>query len=85
MYSCDPFKHSTIYFKYPYVFYEATIPLSIWAFIYNPFEMTKNEVNMLLVLPNIAWIPRMWYWRSLQYKICKLYLLRGGKVAKIET
>ena len=35
VYSCDPFKHSTIYFKYPYVFYEATIPLSIWAFIYN--------------------------------------------------
>lgn len=35
VYSCDPFKHSTIYFKYPYILYEATIPLGIWAWLYN--------------------------------------------------
>lgn len=35
VYSCDPIKHSTVYFKYPYVFYEAAIPLSIWAWVYN--------------------------------------------------
>lgn len=27
----------------------------------------------------------MWYWRSLNYKVRKMSLLRGGKVIKIET
>lgn len=27
----------------------------------------------------------MWYWRSLHYRISKLYLLRGGRVLKVET
>lgn len=27
----------------------------------------------------------MWYWRSFNYKIRKMSLLRGGKVVKIET
>lgn len=85
VYSADPIKNSVVYFKYPYVLYEAAIPLSIWAWIYNPLELTKNTVNLLLIYPNLAWIPRMWYWRSLQYKIQRMYLLRGGKVAKIET
>jgi hypothetical protein len=40
---------------------------------------------MNLVAIYLSWIPRMWYWRSLQYKISKISLLRGGKVAKIET
>lgn len=31
------------------------------------------------------WIPRVWYFRSLHYRISKLSLLRGGRVLKVET
>ena len=40
---------------------------------------------MNLMACNFLWLPRMWYFRSLQYKIRRLSLLRGGKVLKIET
>lgn len=36
LYSCEPFKHMTIYFKYPYILYESLIPLSIWCLYMNP-------------------------------------------------
>lgn len=36
LYSCEPFKHMTIYFKYPYILYESLIPLSLWCLYMNP-------------------------------------------------
>jgi len=85
LYSCDPFKHTTIYFKYPYVFYDALIPVCCWMWIFNPFELEWTWNNFNLCLMNVLWIPHMWHMRTLQYKIQKIYLLRGGKIAKIET
>jgi hypothetical protein len=61
------------------------IPLAIWNWVYNPLDWSWEWVNMNLIAVNLLWIPRMWYLRSLQYKIRRLWLLRGGKVAKIET
>lgn len=40
---------------------------------------------MSLAALYMTWVPRMWYWRSLTYKVRKVSLLRGGKVVKIET
>ena len=36
LYSCDNIKHSTIYFKYPYVMYDSMVPLSIYMYFINP-------------------------------------------------
>ena len=39
LYSCDPLKHSTVYFKYPYIMYEALIPAAIINWTYNPLGL----------------------------------------------
>lgn len=84
-YSCDPFKHSQIYFKYPYIMYETFIPVCIWLWFNNPVDVAWYWNNVFLFAPFALWCPRMWYYRSLQYRICRMYLLRGGKVLKLET
>lgn len=85
LYSCEPFKHMAIYFKYPYVLYESFIPTCLWLFYMNPFDLEWqwNYINLLLV--NTLWIPRLWYFKSLQHRIVKMSMLRGGKAVKIET
>ena len=32
-----------------------------------------------------VWFPRVWYFRGLQYRIRRMYLIRGGRYVKIET
>ncbi|CAD8088217.1 unnamed protein product [Paramecium primaurelia] len=85
LYSCDPHKHLTIFLKYPYILYETAIPLSIYLWFKNPLDIAWYWNNLFIYAPSFLWIPRMWYWRSLQYKIHRLSLLRGGKILKIET
>ena len=85
LYSCDPIKHSVVYWKYPYILYESLIPASIWMYLYNPFELHWGFNNLFGYLACTLWIPRVWYFRSLQYKVHRLSLLRGGKVLKVET
>jgi len=36
LFSCDNIKHSNVYFKYPYVMYDAMIPLAFYIFFANP-------------------------------------------------
>jgi hypothetical protein len=85
VYSCDPFQHMTIYLKYPYVLYESFIPLTMWLWYVNPLELAWYYNHINLVLMNVLWIPRLWYFRSLQYRIHRMWLLRGGKAVKFET
>lgn len=40
IYSCDNIKNSIVYFKYPYVLLDGTIPLSWYLFFVNPFSMS---------------------------------------------
>ena len=84
LYSCDTLRHKTIYFKYPYVLYEAMVPFFLWMFIVNPFAIywSFNYVNLLLA--NFLCFPRAWYLRSMQYRIRRMYLLRGGRYVKFE-
>ncbi len=85
LYSCDPVKHSAVYLKYPYIFYESLIPASIWMYLYNPLDLHWSFNNIFGYLACTLWIPRVWYFNSLQYKVHRMYLLRGGKVLKVET
>ena len=40
---------------------------------------------MISLFVILVWIPRVWYFRSLQYKVVNMHLLRGGRAVKIET
>lgn len=65
LYSCDPIRHSVVYFKYPYILYESLIPASIWMYLYNPMDLHWSFNNLFGYLACTLWIPRVWYWRSL--------------------
>lgn len=54
LYSCDPIKHMTIYFKYPYIFYESFIPMSIFLFFTNPLNLDWNLNYLNLFVPFIG-------------------------------
>ena len=84
VYSADPLKAKTIYFKYPYVFFESFIPLSLFGFLENPFNFSWQWNYLFLVAMNVLWMPRAWYFYSLQFRIRKMWLLRGGKYVKME-
>jgi len=71
--------------KYPYILYESFAPLLLFNFIYNPLDLDWYWNNLNVFALSLIWVPRMWYWRSLNYKVRKLSLLRGGKVLKVET
>ncbi len=36
LFTCDNIKHSNVYFKYPYVMYDAMIPLAFYIFFADP-------------------------------------------------
>ena len=86
LYSCDNIKHSTIYFKYPYCLYDCAMPLSWYLFFVNPFNWSWQITCSFLYLANsLAWMPHVLYWKSLDKKIHRLLLLRGGKYVRIWT
>ena len=86
LYSCDNIKHSTIYFKYPYCMYDCLMPLSWYFFFVNPFMWSWQITCSFLYLANsLAWMPHVLYWKSLDKKIHRLLLLRGGKYVRIWT
>ena len=60
------------------------MPLGVYMWFVNPFDLVWTLNNLFVYSILVLWIPRMWYFRDLQYKVHRLYLLRGGKVAKIE-
>lgn len=86
LYSCDNVKNSTVYLKYPYVMYDAMIPLAFYAFFVNPFGWSWQVTSFLLYgFSAFGWLPHVLYWKHLEKKIHKLFLLRGGKYVRIWT
>lgn len=86
LYSCDNIKHSTVYLKYPYIMYDCAIPLSFYLFFINPFGWSWQLLSVLFYGSNcLAWLPHVLYWKHLDKKIHKLFLLRGGKYVRIWT
>ena len=86
LFSCDNIKHSTIYLKYPYIMYDCVVPLSIYLFFINPFSMTWHvTLSFMYASCCLAWMPHVMYLKSLDKRIHKLLLLRGGKYVRIWT
>lgn len=86
IYSCDNVKNSTVYLKYPYIMYDCMIPLSWYIFILNPLGWSWQLTTALLYFFNsLAWLPHVMYWRHIERKIHKLFLLRGGKYVRFLT
>lgn len=86
IYSCDNIKNSIIYFKYPYILLDGLMPLSWYIFFINPFHMSWHFTLSFFYLANsLAWMPHVLYWKHLDKKIHKLYLLKGGKYVRIWT
>lgn len=70
LFSCDNIKHSTVYFKYPYILLDATMPLSWYLFFINPFGLTWQFTLSFFYLSNcFAWLPHVMYWKHLDKKI----------------
>lgn len=84
LYSCDPLRHKTIYFKYPYILYETSAFFMFWAFLVNPWAIHWGYNSLLLLGTIMAFFPRAWFMHSMQYRIRNIYLLRGGKFVKFE-
>lgn len=86
LWSCDNVKNSTIYLKYPYCTQMLTIPLSWYLFFINPFMWNWQLTLSVFWATNcFAWIPLSLYWKNLDRKIHRMYLLRGGKYVRIWT
>ena len=77
-------KHKEVYFKYPYIFFESLIPLCLLGFFYHPFEISYYTNECLLILPMFLCAPRLWYLENFKNYVRRLWLLRGGKVLKVE-
>lgn len=84
LYSCDNVRHSTIYFKYPYCMYDCLIPISWYIYFVNPFMWKWQVISTIFYLTGaFAWMPHVLYWKSLDRKLHKFFLLRGGKYVRI--
>ncbi len=84
VYSGTPFKHKTVFFQYPFILYESLIPISALMFLLNPMGVYWYFNYMHIPFMIGCAYPRIWYWFSLSYRIKKMWLLRGGKVVKVE-
>ena len=62
------------------------MPLAWYLFFVNPFMMSWQFTCAFFYIAHmISWMPHVMYWKSLDKKIHKLYLLRGGKYCRIWT
>jgi len=66
--------------------YDGMIPLSWYLFFVNPFDMSWQFCLSVFYLSNcFAWMPHALYWKHLDKKMNKVYLLRGGKYLRLWT
>ena len=86
LFSCENIKHSTVYLKYPYIMYDSLIPLSWYVYFINPLGWNWQLQSFLLYSLNcLGWLPHALYWKHLERKIHKLFLLKGGKYVRFLT
>lgn len=84
LFSVDNIRNSTIYLKYPYCLYNSIIPISIYNFFFNPMNLYWG-VTLPFMYSSIclAWLPMALYWKHIDRKIHKIFLLRGGKYCRV--
>jgi hypothetical protein len=85
LYSATPLRTMTIYTKYPYCLYESFIPACIYMYYMNPFSLPYHYSYSFIFLSIMLGFPRVWHIKSLNQRIERLSLLRGGKVLKVES
>ena len=62
------------------------MPLSWYVFFVNPLMWNWYITLWMFYSANsLAWMPLAMYWKHLDKKIHKMYLLRGGKYVRIWT
>uniref|UniRef100_A0A7S3FXX7 Uncharacterized protein n=1 Tax=Strombidium rassoulzadegani TaxID=1082188 RepID=A0A7S3FXX7_9SPIT len=62
------------------------MPLSWYIFFINPFNFYwASNLTAFYLVNSFAWLPMALYWKSLDRKIHRMYLLRGGKYVRIWT
>ena len=84
LFSCDNIKNSVVYLKYPYCMYDCLIPVSWYFFFVNPFMWRwQATLSFFYFTSSFVWVPHMMYLKSLDRKINKFWLLRGGKYCRI--
>lgn len=66
--------------------FDAFIPLSWYVFFINPFAWKWQVTTTILYFAHMyAWLPHTLYWKHLDKKIHKIFLLRGGKYVRFLT
>lgn len=66
--------------------YDAMIPLSWYLFFINPFCWSWQLTTVIFYGANsLLWLPHVLYWKHLEKKIHKMFLLRGGKYVRLLT
>lgn len=84
LFSCEPFKHKTIVFQYPHVLFESMAPLMFFMGYANPLNVNWTATYAFYFAGIALFFPRAWQLHSLQYRIRRMWLLRGGKFLKLE-
>lgn len=72
LYSCEPAKHMTVYYKYPYILYESLAPMCMFLYGTNPLSLPWTYEYGLLLILLTCWWPRVWWLRSLRYRIRRM-------------
>ena len=84
VFSAEPLRHKTLYFKYPYTLFDSAAMLAFWQYVVNP-RAIPSGVNLVFFFMSYALCtPHAWYFHSMQYRIRRMSLLRGGKYVKFE-
>ena len=64
---------------------ESFIPLAILNYVLNPLDLIWYWNSFFLYFTPFVLCSRTWYWRDFMYHPHKLFLLRGGRVLKVES
>ena len=59
--------------------------MSILNYVLNPLDLVWYWNSFFLYFTPFVLMPRIWYWRDFMYYPNKFFLLRGGRVAKVES
>ena len=64
---------------------ESFIPLAILNYVLNPFDMVWYWTSMGMYGSLALTIPRIWYFSDFKWYPQKVFLLRGGRVLRVES
>lgn len=64
---------------------ESLIPIGILNYVLNPFDLAWYWCSFSLYAAPALVIPRIWYFADFKYYPRKVFLLKGGKVLKVEA